>query len=375
MVEVVSPHDYKIETKSGHKISRANMLKRYICRRKPQLGGLLTEVVGSSVYSPNVVAEALGEEMSAMSVNGDSAPDGSTKNLVKPKLTIDQMNMLKGYIFCRKPQLGGLLSEVVGSSVYSPNIIAEALGEEMSDMSVNGDSAPDGSTKTLVNPKLPIDQMNELAALLEEYADVFSDKPGSTKGPGRRRNIHRNLLLPPGQLPHNTQPSTPVQPENDLQHSSEHDELEVDPPLSFSSEYEGNSSSDDLPVVESDSGRSRNKYVTTTSSASEGHPTRRSTRQRRRPQEMRDGHYIHQHTISKTNLPLQEWEWKSNFLRVIKPFFTDTNNTRGSLRYYGWLIHPHIIIIICTSFISSIDYNVFIILQCHLRDHFCRKVT
>ena len=144
------------------------------------------------------------------------------------------------------------------------------------------------------------------------------------KGPGRKRTIHRNLLLPLGQLSHNAQPPTAVQPENVLQHSSEHDELEVDPPFSVSSEYEGNSSSDDLPVVESDSGRSRNtshdKYVTTTSSSSDGHPIRRSTRQRRRPQCMRDGHHIHQHTILKTNLPLPEWEWKSQFLRVIKPF-------------------------------------------------------
>ena len=31
--------------------------------------------------------------------------------------------------------------------------------------------------------------------------------------------------------------------------------------------------------------------------------------------------------------------------------------------------------IICTSFISSIDYNVFIVLQCHLKDHLYRKVT
>ena len=30
--------------------------------------------------------------------------------------------------------------------------------------------------------------------------------------------------------------------------------------------------------------------------------------------------------------------------------------------------HPHLHIIICTSFISSIDYNVFIVLQCHLKD-------
>ena len=26
-------------------------------------------------------------------------------------------------------------------------------------------------------------------------------------------------------------------------------------------------------------------------------------------------------------------------------------------------------------FISSIDYKVFIVLQCHLKDHLCRKVT
>ena len=32
-------------------------------------------------------------------------------------------------------------------------------------------------------------------------------------------------------------------------------------------------------------------------------------------------------------------------------------------------------VIICTSFISSIDNNVFIVLQCHLRDHVYRKVT
>ena len=33
--------------------------------------------------------------------------------------------------------------------------------------------------------------------------------------------------------------------------------------------------------------------------------------------------------------------------------------------------HPHIII--CTSFISSIDYNVSSVLQYHLKDHLCRK--
>ena len=37
--------------------------------------------------------------------------------------------------------------------------------------------------------------------------------------------------------------------------------------------------------------------------------------------------------------------------------------------------HPHPHIIICTSFISSIDYNVFIVLKCHLKDHLCREVT
>ena len=37
--------------------------------------------------------------------------------------------------------------------------------------------------------------------------------------------------------------------------------------------------------------------------------------------------------------------------------------------------HPHPLIIICTSFISSSDYNVFIVLQCQLKDYLCRKVT
>ena len=37
--------------------------------------------------------------------------------------------------------------------------------------------------------------------------------------------------------------------------------------------------------------------------------------------------------------------------------------------------HPHPHIIICTSFISSIDYNVFIILQCHLKDLLYRNVN
>ena len=36
---------------------------------------------------------------------------------------------------------------------------------------------------------------------------------------------------------------------------------------------------------------------------------------------------------------------------------------------------PHSHIINCTLFISSIDYNVFIVLQCHLNDHVSRKVT
>ena len=35
--------------------------------------------------------------------------------------------------------------------------------------------------------------------------------------------------------------------------------------------------------------------------------------------------------------------------------------------------HPHPHIIICTSFISSIDYNVFIVLQCHLKRPFVPK--
>ena len=35
--------------------------------------------------------------------------------------------------------------------------------------------------------------------------------------------------------------------------------------------------------------------------------------------------------------------------------------------------HPHIII--CTLFVSSIDYNVFMVLQYHLKDLLCRKVT
>ena len=37
--------------------------------------------------------------------------------------------------------------------------------------------------------------------------------------------------------------------------------------------------------------------------------------------------------------------------------------------------HPHPHIIICTSFISSIDYNVCIVLQCHVKGHMCREVT
>ena len=37
--------------------------------------------------------------------------------------------------------------------------------------------------------------------------------------------------------------------------------------------------------------------------------------------------------------------------------------------------HPHPRIIICTSFILSIVCNVFIVLQYHLKDLLCRKVT
>ena len=36
--------------------------------------------------------------------------------------------------------------------------------------------------------------------------------------------------------------------------------------------------------------------------------------------------------------------------------------------------HPRHHFIICTSFISSINYNVFIVLHCLLKDHLCRKV-
>ena len=35
--------------------------------------------------------------------------------------------------------------------------------------------------------------------------------------------------------------------------------------------------------------------------------------------------------------------------------------------------HYHRHIIICASYISSIDYNVFMVLQRHLKDHLCRK--
>ena len=44
-----------------------------------------------------------------------------------------------------------------------------------------------------------------------------------------------------------------------------------------------------------------------------------------------------------------------------------------SITHHALSPHPHIII--CTSFISLINYNVFIVLQCHLKDHLCRKVT
>ena len=40
-----------------------------------------------------------------------------------------------------------------------------------------------------------------------------------------------------------------------------------------------------------------------------------------------------------------------------------------SITHHTLSPHPHIII--CTSLISSIDYNVFIVLQCHLKDHLC----
>ena len=41
-----------------------------------------------------------------------------------------------------------------------------------------------------------------------------------------------------------------------------------------------------------------------------------------------------------------------------------------SITHHAPSPHPHIII--CTSFISLIDYNVCIVLQCHLKDHFYR---
>ena len=51
------------------------------------------------------------------------------------------------------------------------------------------------------------------------------------------------------------------------------------------------------------------------------------------------------------------------------------NPLSGERRQPTMPYHPHPHITICTSFISSIDYNVFIVLQCHLNDHLCRKVT
>ena len=150
-----------------------------------------------------------------------------------------------------------------------------------------------------------------------------------TRKLGQRCFSHVTLFLwSLGQRPHDTRPPTPVQPENNLQHSSEDDELEVGPPLSVSSEYEGDSSTDDLSVVGSDSGRTSNtshdKYFTNTSSSSDGHSIRRDASMYERWSYPPTHHF-------KNKLPLPEWEWKSNFLRVIKPFLRIP-----IIRYYGW---------------------------------------
>ena len=51
---------------------------------------------------------------------------------------------------------------------------------------------------------------------------------------------------------------------------------------------------------------------------------------------------------------------------------SDEQRKMLSITHHAPSPHPHIII--CTSFISSIDYNVFIVLQCHRKDFLFRKV-
>ena len=62
----------------------------------------------------------------------------------------------------------------------------------------------------------------------------------------------------------------------------------------------------------------------------------------------------------------------SDVLWVQNPLSGEQQETL-SITHHALSPHPHIII--CSSFISSTDYNVVIVLQCQIKDHLCRKMT
>ena len=62
-----------------------------------------------------------------------------------------------------------------------------------------------------------------------------------------------------------------------------------------------------------------------------------------------------------------------DLLDMLRTLYCASKGKRSQKPTMPYQPHPHITI--CTSFISSIDYNVFVVLQCHLKDNLCRKMT
>ena len=82
--------------------------------------------------------------------------------------------MLKKYVSRTKPRLGGVLLEVVGSTVVDDDVADEASEGEFLELPVaSSTKITDESMKYPINPELEQKRTCELISLLNEYSDVF----------------------------------------------------------------------------------------------------------------------------------------------------------------------------------------------------------
>ena len=84
--------------------------------------------------------------------------------------------MLKKYLFRTKPRLGGVLLEVVGSTVVDDDVADEASEAEFLELSVaSSTNITDKLMKYPIKPELEQKHARELLSLLNDYSDVFSN--------------------------------------------------------------------------------------------------------------------------------------------------------------------------------------------------------